>query len=156
MTHFIEINTGAFYRNVAVVGTFEVVNDGTFTAWKDSGVRRNGNSGAGHVKVLGLNTYNDKAVKVTVAGADTGYTVYTAEEMVALYTNLWFDAPAEGTVAVEEVAVEVEADVAVEEVDPEAEKLVALQAAFAAATGAERARLRKQAQRLAAKLAKVA
>jgi hypothetical protein len=143
MTYFVEINTGAFYRNVAIVGTFEVVNDGVFTAWNGD-TRRVGNAGAGYVKVLGLNTYNAKPVKVTVAGADAGYVVRTEAEMVALYAELGADAE----------ATDMFADVAVAEVtvSVEDEKLVALRAAFEAATGAERAMLRKRLRRAEAKL----
>jgi hypothetical protein len=67
--------TAGTHLNLPVAGTFELVQD--FVAWGGTvGVRRVGTNGAGYIKVYGADFRGDvRKFKVTVPGADNGYTV---------------------------------------------------------------------------------
>ena len=70
--------TKAFYRNKAVVGTFDLVQG--FTPWAGD-ARRVGTKGPGYVKVAATGTLEGgnrgKTVKVTVTSEGEGYTIAT-------------------------------------------------------------------------------
>jgi hypothetical protein len=146
-----------FYRGEMVSGLFELAQD--FTAFKGEG-RRNGLKGTGFIKVAVVGDQlmrlapNAKPVKITVAGLDNGYRV--------LLDTVSVEFPeAEGEAPVAEFGVDAERELAdaegfVEEVRSVLNGqagLAELRAAFEAAKGGERDRLRKRLRRMEAKLA---
>ena len=83
--------TAGFYRNKAVVGTFDLVQG--FTPWAGD-TRRVGTKGPGYVKVKATGELEggnrSDTVKVTVTSEGTGYTVATdvTDEIVALEAQI--------------------------------------------------------------------
>lgn len=150
--------TESFYRGEKIEGIFEMVKE--FTLFKGES-RRNGLKGSGFIKVavkgetLTRLAPNAKPVKLTVAAEGVGYVVLNDAPVTEFGVDVERELADEGLPA----GVDGSAPVALfETVSVPADATVMgaldeLRAAFEAASGNERAKLRKRLRRMEAKLA---